>query len=38
MIEWLGGNYGKIVLGVESEAELMRVHELAVGTGARCSG
>ena len=31
--EWIAGIYAKIVLGVESEADLVRVHELAREAG-----
>ncbi len=33
MKEWLRGIYAKIVLGVGTEADLVRVHELALASG-----
>ncbi len=33
MREWLKGTYTKVVLGVDGEEELVRVHELALAAG-----
>lgn len=33
IISWIEGNYTKVVLGVDTEEELLKVHALALGAG-----
>jgi PTH2 family peptidyl-tRNA hydrolase len=37
MLEWLNGNYAKIVVSVNSEVELLEIHELATKQGLPAS-